>query len=324
MHLLVFLLCVIGSALSQTHDHALPHVTTFRSGPFDYAQASVAALKHAGSTEETRSPSTMASRFLAHWSSGLDATTVGANDHRQFLVHVALPVTTASRAALVAALAPHQLGPYLPHGTFVVVAPQSHRSQLARAPSVVHVSELLPQHKFDPADMQGSARSRRPRVVTDDPEVDAPAAATTSHTHVIVTLQRHASARASTSTSAVAHRLKSAMQVRRGEMMKRLMLRSKCACVSSTSLTISVRVYARLCPPHVLITLLISLSIGLFLLQIAFHTTLAQPLDMEAHVVHDERLRLRFPTQHLATVLEVLAHAPGTMLASYTHAKQTD
>jgi hypothetical protein len=216
--LMFVLLCVIGSALSQAHDHELPHVTTFRSGPFDYAQAAVTALKHAGSVEETRSPSTMATRFLAHWSAGHDATAVDANEHRQFLVHVALPVTAASRAALTAAVAPHEVGPYLPHGTFVVVAPRSHRAQLARAPSVMHVSELLPEHKFDPADMQAPARSRRPRVVTDDPEVDEPAA-TTSHTHVIVTLQRHASARASTSTAAVAYRLKSAMQVRGVERM---------------------------------------------------------------------------------------------------------
>jgi hypothetical protein len=87
------------------------------------------------------------------------------------------------------------LGTYLPHGTFLVVAPTLLRDHIAAAPSVLHVSKLLAHHKVVP---EVFSRLDAPRVVTDEPEPRPSASKEDLVTFTImVHLQRHAQIAAS-------------------------------------------------------------------------------------------------------------------------------
>ena len=87
------------------------------------------------------------------------------------------------------------LGTYIPHGTFLVVAPTLLRDHIAAAPSVVHVSELRAHHKVVPEVFSRLDAQGRSRVFTDEPRPSA-----TSKKDVVtfmVHLQRHAQIKAS-------------------------------------------------------------------------------------------------------------------------------
>ena len=173
------------------------HATLFRAGALPYSAVWHGHAEHSASLQ-AEFASVHAERFVALWNAGADdadatespsssfsSSSSLSSASRQYLVHVKLPVTDASRAALEAAIAPLTLGQYIPHGTFVVVAPASRLERLAAAPSVLRVTEMQPQHKVAPevwssaAEQQQLLRAKQRRghaPVTDSAEELAAAA----------------------------------------------------------------------------------------------------------------------------------------------------